>query len=147
MSSGRARTVRLVVHKKEAKRVAGQANIAWKRALRAHRLAPPDPQFADRLRATAEAAGRLCDAYAAAGEVELSWKPVRGSADALPPYELRPNTGRRGPEALWGDFDAAVEQLNRAGARGNLADVSTAYAAVARSAVALADALEAGSGL
>ena len=54
-----------------------------------------------------------------------------------------PGTGRRGPEELWARFDAAVERLNQAGAGDSLADLVSAYAAVAEAAVALADALEA----
>jgi hypothetical protein len=44
---------------------------------------------------------------------------------------------------LWARFDAAVEQLNDAGAGDSLAAVVGAYAAVAEAAGALADALEA----
>ena len=66
-----------------------------------------------------------------------------GSERARPPYELRPGTGRRGPEELWERFDDAVERLNHAGAGNSLADLVAAYAAVAEAAAALADALEA----
>ena len=54
-----------------------------------------------------------------------------------------PGTGRRGPTDLWVRFDAAVRQLNQAGAADNLADVVDAYAAVAQAAAELADALQA----
>jgi hypothetical protein len=54
-----------------------------------------------------------------------------------------PGTGRRGPHELWTRFDAAVQQLNQAGAGDNLADVVGAYAAVAHAASQLADALQA----
>jgi hypothetical protein len=53
------------------------------------------------------------------------------------------DTGRRGPDGLSREFDAAVEHLNRAGAESDLADVVAAYAAVAAAAAAIADALEA----
>jgi hypothetical protein len=68
---------------------------------------------------------------------------VEGSERARPPYELRPGTGRRGPEELWKRFDASVERLNHAGAGDNLAELVAAYAAVAEVAGALADRLEA----
>jgi hypothetical protein len=55
----------------------------------------------------------------------------------------RDGTGRPGPDELWVRFDAAVEQLNRAGAGDSLAEIVAAYAAVAHAAAALADALEA----
>ena len=83
------------------------------------------------------------DAHARALEVGLAWRPVEGSERARPPYELRPGTGRRGPAELWARFDAAVEQLNTAGAADSLVEIVAAYAAVAQAAGALADALEA----
>jgi hypothetical protein len=74
----------------------------------------------------------------------LDWthpRPARQSDRT--PYELRPGTGRRGPSELWTRFDAAMRQLNRAGAGDNLADVVAVYAAVAQAALELADALQA----
>ncbi len=84
------------------------------------------------------------DAHARALEAGLAWKPVAGSERARPPYELRPGTGRRGPDELWAQFDAAVEQLNVAGGGDSLVEVVAAYSAVADAAGVLADALEAG---
>ncbi len=121
----------------------GEAQADWKRALRAHRLAPPDPEFKNRLRALGASASELRDAYAVALEAGLKWRPIRGSAGAHPPYELRAETGRRGPEELWLRFDEAVRRLNVAGAGDSLADVVAGYGAVAEAAGALADALEA----
>jgi hypothetical protein len=111
--------------------------------MRAHELAPPDPAFRGRLRALSEAANAMRDAHARALEAGLAWRPVDGSDRARAPYELRPGTGRRGPDELWARFDHAVDQLNRAGAGDSLADLVAAYAALAQSARALADALEA----
>jgi hypothetical protein len=119
------------------------ARASWGGAMRAHEQAPPDPGFRDRLRALAEAAAAMRDAHARALEAGLAWRPVVDSERARPPYELRPGTGRRGPHALWTCFDAAVQQLNQAGASDNLADVVDAYAAVAQAASQLADALQA----
>jgi hypothetical protein len=82
------------------------------------------------------------DAHARALDAGLAWRPIEGSERARPPYELRPGTGRRGPDGLWARFDAAVEQLNTAGAGDSLAQIVAAYAAVADAAAALADALE-----
>jgi hypothetical protein len=111
--------------------------------MRAHELAPPDPEFRSRLRALSQAARAMHDAHARALEAGLAWRPVAGSDRARPPYELRPGTGRRGPDDLWSRFDAAVEQLNAAGAGDSLADLVAAYAAVADAAGALAAALAA----
>ena len=108
-----------------------------------HEQAPPDPGFRDRLRALAEAAAAMRDAHGRALDAGLAWRPVADSERARPPYEPRPGTGRRGPTELWSRFDAAVQQLNEAGAGDNLADVVDAYAAVAQAASQLADALQA----
>jgi hypothetical protein len=120
-----------------------EARASWSGAMRVHEQAPPDPGFRDRLRALAEAAAAMRDAHARALDAGLAWRPVVDSERARPPYELRPGTGRRGPAELWTRFDAAVQQLNQAGAGDNLADVVSAYAAVAQAASELADALQA----
>ena len=83
------------------------------------------------------------DAHARALDAGLAWRPVAGSYRARPPYELRPGTGRRGPEELWTRFDAAVERLNVAGAGDSLAEIVAAYSALAEAAGALTEALEA----
>lgn len=83
------------------------------------------------------------DAHARALDAGLAWRPIAGSNRAKPPYELRPGTGRRGPEELWTRFDRAVERLNVAGAGDSLAEIVAAYSAVADAAGALADTLEA----
>ena len=118
-----------------------EAQSAWAGAMRSHELAPPDAGFRDRLRALSEAADAMRATHARALEAGLAWRPVEGSERARPPYELRPGTGRRGPEELWAHFDAAVERLNRAGAGDSLAELVAAYAAVADAAGALADTL------
>jgi len=120
-----------------------EARARWSGAMRAHEQAPPDPGFRDRLRALAQAAAAMRDAHARALQAGLAWRPVADSERARPPYELRPGTGRRGPADLWARFDAAVQQLNQAGAGDNLADVVGAYAAVAQAAAELADTLQA----
>jgi hypothetical protein len=129
--------------KDEAWSAARGAQLAWAEAMRAHELAPPDPGFRGRLRSLADAAAAMRDAHTRALEYGLAWRPIEGSERARPPHELRPGTGRRGPEELWARFDAAVDELNRAGAGDSLAAVVAAYAAVAEAAGALADALEA----
>jgi hypothetical protein len=120
-----------------------EAQSAWAGAMRSHELAPPDAGFRDRLRALAKAADAMRATHTRALEAGLAWRPVEGSERARPPYELRPGTGRRGPEELWARFDAAVERLNQAGAGDSLADLVAAYAAVAEASEAVADALQA----
>jgi hypothetical protein len=118
------------------------AQASWAGAMRAHEQAPPDPGFRERLRALSESAAAMRDAHTRALEAGLAWKPLPGSERARPPYELRPGTGRRGPDELWARFDVAVEQLNVAGGGDSLAEVVAAYSAVADAARALAEALD-----
>lgn len=119
------------------------AQESWARAMRTHQLAPPDAAFRDRLRKLSDAATAMHEAHDRALQAGLAWRPVKGSEHARPPYELRPGTGRRGPDELWTRFDEAVARLNDAGGRDSLADVVAGYAEVAEAAGALADALEA----
>jgi hypothetical protein len=130
--------------KDEAWSAVRAAQSDWADAMRTHQLAPPDAEFRRRLRALSEAAHAMGDAHARALETGLAWRPVKGSDQARPPYELRPGTGRRGPDELWTRFDEAVAQLNAAGAGDNLAEIVAGYAAVSEAARELADALEAG---
>src|ERR1700761_1675539 len=113
----------------------------WAAAMRAHKLAPPDLGFAQRLHELAEAAANEQVAWEYAHSVGLQWRPVPGAESSAPPYELRPGTGRRGPEPLWTQFDAAVVGLNRAISGPDAATVADAFGAFAEAAGALADAV------
>jgi len=113
----------------------------WAEAMRAHKLAPPDAGFAARLRSLAQAAADEQVAWEHAHAAGLLWRPVPGAERAEPPYELRPGTGRRGPEELWARFDAAVARLNRAITGSNAATVADAFGEMAEAARALADAV------
>jgi hypothetical protein len=134
---------RATAAKDEAWSAARDAQSAWAGAMRSHELAPPGAEFRLRLRALSDAAEAMRDSHTRALEAGLAWRPIKRSDRARPPYELRPGTGRRGPEHLWARFDAAADQLNQAGANDSLADIVAAYAAVSEAASALADALEA----
>jgi hypothetical protein len=120
-------------------RAVRQAGNDWAEAMRAHKLAPPDAGFAGRLRALAEAAGREQVAWEHAHAAGLMWRPIPGAENAEPPYELRPGTGRRGPDELWTRFDASVAALNRAITGSNAAAVADAFGELADAAGALAD--------
>jgi len=125
----------------EILRAVRQAGTAWADAMRAHKLAPPDAGFAGRLRALADAAAREQVAWEHAHSAGLLWRPIPGAERAEPPYELRPGTGRRGPEELWTRFDAAVALLNRAISGSDAAVVADAFGEMAEAARALADAV------
>ena len=118
-----------------------QASSEWAEAMRAHKLAPPDPGFAERLARLAEAAAREQAAWEHASTVGLLWRPIPGAEHAEPPYELRPGTGRRGPQELWERFDAAVASLNRAIAGSDPAAVAGAFGEMSAAAGTLADAV------
>jgi len=124
-------------------RAVRHASDGWAEAMRAHKLAPPDPGFADRLRNLAEAAGNEQVAWEHAHAAGLLWRPVPGAESAAPPYELRPGTGRRGPAPLWERFDAAVGRLNHAITGSSAAAVADAFGEFADAAGALAEAVRA----
>ncbi|MGI8413105.1 MAG: hypothetical protein ACR2LV_07380 [Solirubrobacteraceae bacterium] len=120
-------------------RAVRQAGASWAEAMRAHKLAPPDAGFAQRLRALSEAAASEQVAWEHAHAAGLLWRPVPGAENAEPPYELRSGTGRRGPPERWAPFDAAVAGLNRAITRSSAADVADAFGALSEAARELAD--------
>ena len=118
----------------------GMAN--WAGAVEAHKQAPPDLNFSDRLAALgkgASEAARVCRAADAQG---FEWPPAR-KADSEPPYELRPGTGRRGPEHLWRRFDQAITRLGTMAAGQDMLEVARAYEELAEVAGELAQAVEA----
>lgn len=127
----RAHVMRLVRH----------ASAGWAEAMRAHKMAPPDDGFAQRLRRLSEAATTEQVAWERAHAAGLMWRPVPGAERAAPPYELRPGTGRRGPEELWIRFDAAVTRLNQAIGGSNAAEVAAAFGEMAEAAAELSDAV------
>jgi hypothetical protein len=119
-----------------------QGMAGWSSAVLAHKQAPPDQNFAARLAALAQGASEAARVCAAAGEAGFEWPPVR-KADSAPPYELRPGTGRRGPEALWRRFDQAVTHLGVVAAGTDLLEVARGYEDLAAVAGELAEAVAA----
>jgi hypothetical protein len=122
-------------------RAVRQAGNNWAQAMRAHRMAPPDAGFAGRLRALADAAASEQVAWEYASAAGLLWRPVAGADQAQPPYELRPDTGRRGPAELWTRFDASVAALNRAITGSDAGVVADAFGELSEAAGALAEAV------
>lgn len=118
-----------------------EAGSEWAEAMRSHKLAPPDAGFASRLRSLSEAAAREQVAWEHAHAAGLLWRPVPGAEGAQPPYELRPGTGRRGPEELWMRFDEAVASLNQAITGSNAATVADAFGELSEAAGSLAAAV------
>ena len=122
-------------------RAVRRAADGWAGAMRAHKLAPPDAGFAERLQRLADAAYAEQVAWEHAHSAGLRWRPVPGSESASPPYELRAGTGRRGPVELWQRFDLAVAGLNQAITGSDAAVVADAFGEMAESAAALAGAV------
>src|SRR5271166_5304952 len=115
---------------------------SWAGAVQAHKQAPPDQNFAARLAALANGASeaaRVCRAADAAG---FEWPPAR-KADSEPPYELRPGTGRRGPQELWQRFDQAITRLGTVAAGTDMLEVARAYEELVAIASELAKAVKA----
>lgn len=110
----------------------------WHGALEAHRLAPPDAGFSVRLTGLAQAAGEQARVYRTAAS-DYEWVPHNAGQ---PPYELQPETGRRGPQNLWRRFDDAVEALGHATEGDDMLAVAVAYEELATAAAKLAQAVE-----
>ena len=119
-----------------------QAQQHWRAAIDAHRRAPPDAGFSDRLATLAQAALEEASVCLDADEAGFEWPPHRG-ANSEPPYELRPGSGRRGPEGLWRRFDVAVGELGRAATGRDLQAVARAYQDLGEVSSELASAVEA----
>jgi hypothetical protein len=90
------------------------AENRWGQALKQHRLAPPDDEFARRLRDFADACEQQQAAYSYAANAGLAWDPLPPASARRPPAELLPDSGRRGPTELWKRFDQAIEDLSKA---------------------------------
>lgn len=117
-----------------------QALDGWRGALEAHRLAPPDQNFAARLTALAEATREQARACRDADAAGFDWTPHR-AAESRPPYELQPGTGRRGPEELWRRFDAAAAALSAVATGTDILAVADAFDELAAAAAELAEAV------
>lgn len=112
----------------------------WSAALEAHRMGPPDQNFAARLAALTEAAREQARACRDADAAGFDWTPHR-AAHSDPPYELRPGTGRRGPADLWRRFDAAVATLSAVATGRDIVTVAEAFEELAAAASDLVDAV------
>jgi excisionase family DNA binding protein len=94
----------------------GFAESAWRDALRASAMAPPDTNFIVRVRDIAEAAARKAAALANVGDQDLGawWQRQSALPGGFLSYELRPGAIRPGPAELWARFDRAVDHLGAA---------------------------------
>ena len=89
-----------------------EADAMWDAALTASENAPPDPGFAGRVRALAEASRRRSEALKRATSIPtFRVKGERGLENIVLSYELRPGGNRPGPPHLWERFDSVVKDL------------------------------------
>jgi len=116
--------------------------VGWHHAMQAHKLAPPDQGFAARLALLAKGSSEAARVCKMAEEAGFDWPSTR-KPDSQPPYELRPGTGRRGPEDLWQRFDEAVTRLGVVVAGNDMREVARGYEAMAAIAKELAEAVAA----
>ncbi len=104
------------------------AQNLWQQTLAQHRLAPPDDGFSARLLDQSGACRKLQISYAAGAETPgLGWTPLPHADRREPPPETRPDSGRRGPEALWAKHDATIEALSAAFEGTSLKAISDAF--------------------
>ena len=115
------------------------AQRAWGEAVQAHTLAPPDSGFARRLAALAKASADTARVCRELDEAGYDWTPHPAARE--PPYELRPGTGRRGPDDLWRRFDQTVALLAQVSMGENMAEVAHAYQDVSAIATELVSAI------
>jgi excisionase family DNA binding protein len=100
-----------------------EAEAVFDRAVQASDNAPPDPGFADRIRAVAEASLQRSAALSAAARIPgFRWTPISDPIAPIRSHELRPGGNRPGPPAAWRQYDMAVERLTIA-VQGNLLDL------------------------
>ena len=130
------------VDPQQAQTAFAQAQQHWRAAIDAHRTAPPDGGFSARLATLAQAAFEEARVCLEADEAGFEWPPHR-SGNSEPPQELRPGSGRRGPEELWRRFDLAVSELGRAATGRDLQAVARAYEELGDVTGELASAVEA----
>jgi hypothetical protein len=130
------------VDPQQAQAAFAKAQQNWREAIEGHRTAPPDGGFSARLATLAAAAFEEARVCTEADEAGFEWPPHR-SANSEPPHELRPGSGRRGPDGLWRRFDIAVGELGRAATGRDLAAVARAYEELGEVASELAQAVEA----
>jgi hypothetical protein len=108
------------------------ADGRWEQALEASSFAPPDAEFAARVRAVADASEQEAAAFRFADSLGLGWRSRSGARNMNLSYELRRGGHRRGDAELWERLDNAVATLG-------VALEGVALSAIARAFAELAD--------
>jgi hypothetical protein len=117
------------------------AENRWHQTLAKHRQAPPDTGFSARLADQADACRKMQKAHGLAAEIRgLAFDPLPPGIRE-PPYELRTDSGRRGPPELWERFDQATVKLTEAWQGTSLQAIADAFGELARTLALLARAV------
>ncbi len=116
-----------------------EALKGWDAAVEKHVLAPPDAGFSDRLASLAASGHIQAERCRLAHRDGFKWTPHTGPPVA--PWELQPESGRRGPTELWRIFDAACAEFARAGRGTDLLVMGQAFDRLADAAGELATAI------
>jgi excisionase family DNA binding protein len=97
-----------------------EAEAVFDTAVEASNNAPPDPGFARRVRAVAQASLQQAEALNEASLIPgFRWTPVSDPQPVIRSHELRPGGNRPGSPDKWQSYDMAVERLSIA-AQGNV---------------------------
>jgi len=131
----------------EAFQIINAGHQAWAQANRDHRLAPPDAGFSHRLANFARAAAEA-PRWLPSGSGRRARMETPGRCRKRPsPYELRTESGRRGPAELWQAFDAAIDTRRQALEGTDARAIAEAFAQLAAAARQLAVAVAAIDGI
>ena len=118
------------------------ADGRWEQALEASSFAPPDPGFAIRVRAVADASEQEAAAFRFADSLGLGWRSRTGARNMNLSYELRRDGNRRGDPKVWERFDDAVATLGAALEGVALSAIARAFAELADATRELAGEIE-----
>jgi hypothetical protein len=120
------------------------ADQRWHAAIEESAFAPPDIDFAGRLRSISAAAeSEAVVLHEASFAPQLRWNPTPDrSATKRLSYELRPGGNRPGPRELWDRFDEVIATLARAMAGTDFAVIADGYRALGEVSAELADAVD-----
>jgi|SRR5271163_2510947 len=123
-----------------------EAEAVFETAVEASDNAPPDPGFAQRIRAVAEASLQRAEALDRASLIPgFTWTPMSDPDPVIRSHELRPGANRPGPPHKWQRYDAAVERLSIA-VQGNVISlVAYEFLEIGWVLKEIADALEEGA--
>lgn len=116
-------------------------DAAWAAAQRAHETAPPDADFAERLRGTASAAAIEAAALEYAITAGLTAKQPWPSAPQFA-TELSPRANRPGDSSLWDKWDETVKDWQAAAQGTSIAALASAFRLLAAYAEALAESVD-----